>query len=154
MVVPPVVSAVTLYFLLTSISGVTSFFGYDTWLGVAMAHSVMTVPFATVLILVSLSQLDRRIGQRLVHRGRLQHGQVRAQVGLDTRHGVGMGRRHLRLLNQRPGTQAVGQPRPRQARLEAPILAPLVAQGLEVQRLGLLTVHRGTPGGERSRASP
>ncbi|ESY94519.1 MULTISPECIES: ABC transporter permease [unclassified Mesorhizobium] len=61
MVVPPVVSAVTLYFLLTSISGVSSFFGYDTWLGVAMAHSVMTVPFATVLILVSLSQLDRRI---------------------------------------------------------------------------------------------
>ncbi|TIX24794.1 MAG: ABC transporter permease subunit, partial [Mesorhizobium sp.] len=57
MVVPPV----TLYFLLTSVSGLTSFFGYDTWLGVAMAHSVMTVPFATVLILVSLSQLDRRI---------------------------------------------------------------------------------------------
>ncbi len=61
MVVPPVVSAITLYFLLTSISGFSSFFGYDTWLGVAMAHSVMTVPFATVLILVSLSQLDRRI---------------------------------------------------------------------------------------------
>ncbi len=61
MVVPPVVSAITLYFLLTSVSGVSSFFGYDTWLGVAMAHSVMTVPFATVLILVSLSQLDRRI---------------------------------------------------------------------------------------------
>src|SRR5207244_1555786 len=61
MVVPPVVSAVTLYFLLTSVSGISSFFGYDTWLGVAMAHSVMTVPFATVLVLVSLSQLDRRI---------------------------------------------------------------------------------------------
>ncbi|TIL50615.1 MAG: ABC transporter permease, partial [Mesorhizobium sp.] len=30
MVVPPVVSAITLYFLLTSISGVSSFFGYDT----------------------------------------------------------------------------------------------------------------------------
>jgi putative spermidine/putrescine transport system permease protein len=61
MVVPPVVSAITLYFLLTSISRFSSFFGYDTWLGVAMAHAVMTVPFATVLILVSLSQLDRRI---------------------------------------------------------------------------------------------
>lgn len=61
MVVPPVVSAITLYFLLTSISGFSSLFGYDTWLGVAMAHSVMTVPFATVLMLVSLSQLDRRI---------------------------------------------------------------------------------------------
>ena len=39
MVVPPVVSAITLYFLLTSLSGISSFFGYDTWLGVAMAHS-------------------------------------------------------------------------------------------------------------------
>ncbi|MBL8577656.1 MAG: ABC transporter permease [Mesorhizobium sp.] len=61
MVVPPVVSAITIYFLLTSLSGVVPWFGYDTWLGVAMAHSVMTVPFATVLILVALSQVDRRI---------------------------------------------------------------------------------------------
>ena len=61
MVVPPVVSAITLYFLLTSISGVSAAFGYDAWLGVALAHSVMTTPFATVLILVSLSQVDRRI---------------------------------------------------------------------------------------------
>lgn len=61
MVVPPVVSAITLYFLLTSLSSAGSLFGYDTWLGVAMAHSVMTVPFATVLILVALSQVDRRI---------------------------------------------------------------------------------------------
>jgi putative spermidine/putrescine transport system permease protein len=61
MVVPPVVSAITLYFLLTSISSVNSFFGYDSWAGVAMAHSVMTAPFALVLILVSLSQVDRRI---------------------------------------------------------------------------------------------
>lgn len=61
MVVPPVVSAITLYFLLTSLSGVIPWFGYDTWLGVAMAHSIMTVPFATVLILVALSQVDRRI---------------------------------------------------------------------------------------------
>ena len=50
MVVPPVVSAITLYFLLTSISGFIPWFGYDTWLG-----------FATVLILVALSQVDRRI---------------------------------------------------------------------------------------------
>jgi putative spermidine/putrescine transport system permease protein len=61
MVVPPVVSAITIYFLLTSISGFIPWFGYDTWLGVAMAHSIMTVPFATVLILVALSQVDRRI---------------------------------------------------------------------------------------------
>jgi putative spermidine/putrescine transport system permease protein len=61
MVVPPVVSAITLYFLLTWLSGLNSFVGYDTWLGVALAHVVMTVPFATVLVLVALSQVDRRI---------------------------------------------------------------------------------------------
>ena len=61
MVVPPVVSAITLYFLLTWLSGFNAIFAYDTWLGVAMAHSVMTVPFASVMILVALSQVDRRI---------------------------------------------------------------------------------------------
>lgn len=61
MIVPPVVSAVTLYFLLTSLSGLTGIVGYDTWLGVTLAHVVMTVPFAVVLILVSLAQFDRRI---------------------------------------------------------------------------------------------
>jgi putative spermidine/putrescine transport system permease protein len=35
--------------------------GYDTWLGVALAHVVMIAPFAVVLILVALSQVDRRI---------------------------------------------------------------------------------------------
>ena len=35
--------------------------GYDSWLGVTLAHVVMTVPFAVVLILVALSQVDRRI---------------------------------------------------------------------------------------------
>lgn len=61
MVVPPVVSALTLYFLLTALSRAGSFIGYDTWTGVALAHSVMAVPFAVVLLLVSLSQVDRRI---------------------------------------------------------------------------------------------
>ncbi|MCX7304110.1 MAG: ABC transporter permease [Hyphomicrobiales bacterium] len=61
MVVPPVVSAITLYFLLTFLSGVNGVVGYDTWLGVALAHAVMTTPFAVVLILVALSQVDRRI---------------------------------------------------------------------------------------------
>lgn len=61
MVVPPVVSAITLYFLLTSLTHAIPLVGYDTWLGVALAHSVMTVPFAVVLILVALSQVDRRI---------------------------------------------------------------------------------------------
>jgi putative spermidine/putrescine transport system permease protein len=61
MVVPPVVSAVTLYFLMTTISQVAGPLGYDTWPGVVLCHVVMIVPFAVVVVLVSLSQLDRRI---------------------------------------------------------------------------------------------
>ncbi|WP_413993235.1 ABC transporter permease [Labrys okinawensis] len=61
MIVPPVVSAMTLYFLLTALSQVSNLVGYDTWLGVALAHVVMIVPFCVVLILVALSQVDRRI---------------------------------------------------------------------------------------------
>lgn len=61
MVVPPVVSAMTLYFLLTALSQANDFVGYDTWAGVALAHVVMIVPFAVVLILVALAQVDRRI---------------------------------------------------------------------------------------------
>ncbi len=61
MVVPPVVSAMTLYFLLTGLSRFGDLVGYDTWLGVTLAHVVMTVPFAVVLILVALAQVDRRI---------------------------------------------------------------------------------------------
>ena len=40
MIVPPVVSAMTLYFLLTSISQVSAAVGYDTWPGVVLAHVV------------------------------------------------------------------------------------------------------------------
>ncbi len=61
MIVPPVVSAMTLYFLLTSLGQFSGLVGYDTWLGVTLAHVVMTVPFAVVLILVALAQVDRRI---------------------------------------------------------------------------------------------
>jgi putative spermidine/putrescine transport system permease protein len=61
MVVPPVVSALTLYFLLTGLSKFNDLVGYDTWLGVALAHVVMITPFAVVLVLVALSQVDRRI---------------------------------------------------------------------------------------------
>ena len=61
LVVPPVVSAMTLYFLMTALSSFNSWVGYDTWLGVALAHAVMTTPFAVVLILVALYQVDRRI---------------------------------------------------------------------------------------------
>jgi len=45
MIVPPVVSAMTLYFLLTALSQLNDVVGYDTWLGVVLAHVVMIVPF-------------------------------------------------------------------------------------------------------------
>jgi putative spermidine/putrescine transport system permease protein len=61
MVVPPVVSAVTLYFLMTWISGIFEPAGYDTWIGVALCHVVMVAPFAVVIVLVALSQIDRRM---------------------------------------------------------------------------------------------
>jgi putative spermidine/putrescine transport system permease protein len=61
MIVPPVVSAMILYFFLTALSQVSDSVGYDTWLGVTLAHIVMIVPCAVVLILVALAQVDRRI---------------------------------------------------------------------------------------------
>ena len=61
MVAPPIVSAMILYFFLTSLSQVSGTIGYDTWFGVTIAHVVMIVPFAVVLILVALAQVDRRI---------------------------------------------------------------------------------------------
>ncbi len=61
MVVPPVISALALYFLLTSLSGVNDWVGYDTWLGVVLAHVVVVAPFAVVLIMAALAQVDRRI---------------------------------------------------------------------------------------------
>ena len=61
MVAPPVVSAITLYFFLIGLSKVNDLVGYDTWIGVAVAHAVMIAPFAVVLITVALSQVDRRI---------------------------------------------------------------------------------------------
>jgi len=60
-IVPPVVSAVTLYFFLTSLSNISGAIGYDTWPGVVLAHVVMITPFAVILIFVALSQVDRRI---------------------------------------------------------------------------------------------
>lgn len=61
MIVPPVVSAMTLYFLLTGMSQVSQAIGFDSVIGVTMAHIVMTVPFAVVMVLVALAQVDRRI---------------------------------------------------------------------------------------------
>jgi putative spermidine/putrescine transport system permease protein len=61
MIAPPIVSAMTLYFFLTSLSEVSGAIGYDTWFGVTIAHVVMITPFAVVMILVVLAQVDRRI---------------------------------------------------------------------------------------------
>ena len=35
--------------------------GFDSVVGVTLAHTVMTVPFAVVMVLVALAQVDRRI---------------------------------------------------------------------------------------------
>jgi len=61
MVAPPVVSALTLYFFLISLTKINSIVAYDTWAGVALAHAVMVAPFAVVLLSVALAQVDRRI---------------------------------------------------------------------------------------------
>lgn len=61
MVAPPVVSALTLYFFLITLSKFNDFIAYDTWAGLALAHSVMIAPYAVVLITVALTQVDRRI---------------------------------------------------------------------------------------------
>lgn len=61
MVVPPVVSAMVLYFLLTFLSGLQPWIAYDTEPGLVLAHVVMNTPFAVVLFLVALAGVDRRI---------------------------------------------------------------------------------------------
>lgn len=61
MVAPPVVSALTLYFFLNRLGQTNGLVAYDTWLGVVLAHTVMVMPFAVVVIMVSLTQVDRRM---------------------------------------------------------------------------------------------
>jgi len=61
MVAPPVVSALTLYYFLRAITDWNSLVVYDGWLGVAVAHTVMVVPYAVVIVMVALSQVDRKI---------------------------------------------------------------------------------------------
>lgn len=61
MIVPPVVSAVTLYFLLTSLAQFSTAIGYDSWPGVVLAHVVMTVPFAVIMVLVALARVERNL---------------------------------------------------------------------------------------------
>ncbi|APX24669.1 MAG: ABC transporter permease [Rhodobacteraceae bacterium] len=61
MVAPPVVSSLTLYFFLNQLSQWNGLVAYDRLGGVVLAHMVMIVPYAVVVIMVSLSQLDRRM---------------------------------------------------------------------------------------------
>lgn len=61
MVAPPVVSALSLYFFLKDLSDFNTIVGYDTWPGVALAHTVMIVPYAVVVLFVSLMQFDRKV---------------------------------------------------------------------------------------------
>jgi putative spermidine/putrescine transport system permease protein len=61
LVVPPVISALALYFLLTALGQVNDWVAFDTWLGVALAHVVVVAPFAVVLVLSALAQVDRRM---------------------------------------------------------------------------------------------
>lgn len=61
MAVPPVISAMVLYFLGTSMSGTIPWLANDTLGGVMLAHVIMVEPFAVVVVLVALSRIDRRL---------------------------------------------------------------------------------------------
>lgn len=61
MVAPPVVSALTLYFLLAKVGKLLPGIGLDSFGGVVLSHVVMVAPFAVVLTTVALTQVDRRI---------------------------------------------------------------------------------------------
>lgn len=61
MVVPPIISAMVLYFMETRLGAWLPSLGYDTLPGVVIAHVIMTVPYCVVTMMVALAQLDRRI---------------------------------------------------------------------------------------------
>ncbi|WP_025128420.1 ABC transporter permease [Pseudomonas sp. PH1b] len=61
MAIPPVISALVLYFMETNLGRIAPGWGYDTLPGVVIAHVVMVVPYGVVTMLVALSQVDRRI---------------------------------------------------------------------------------------------
>ena len=88
MVAPPVVSALTLYFFLITLSKFNEFVAFDTWAGVALAHSVMIAPYAVVLITVALSQVDRRIDLAARGMGASLGRRVRAIILPNIRFGV------------------------------------------------------------------
>lgn len=61
MVIPPVISAMVLYFMETKLGVWLPSIGYDTLPGVVIAHIVMIVPYCVVTMMVALASLDRRI---------------------------------------------------------------------------------------------
>ena len=61
MAIPPVISALVLYFMETKLGRFAPGMGYDTLTGVVIAHVIMVVPYGVVTMLVALSQIDRRI---------------------------------------------------------------------------------------------
>lgn len=61
MVMPPVVSAIILYFFETNLIDIAPWIGFDSVGGVILAHVVVATPFALVTFMVSLSQIDKRI---------------------------------------------------------------------------------------------
>lgn len=61
MVMPPVVSAIIIYFFETSMVDVIPWIAFDTIGGVVLAHVIVATPFALVTFLVALSRVDRRI---------------------------------------------------------------------------------------------
>lgn len=61
LIMPPVVSAMILYFMETKLSAVSPALGYDTLPGVILAHVILVVPFGVIGMMVALGQLDRRL---------------------------------------------------------------------------------------------
>ncbi|NCE89193.1 ABC transporter permease [Pseudomonas sp. L13] len=61
MIMPPVISAMILYYMETAMSSVHNGFGYDSIFGVTLAHVIMVLPFGVITMMVSLGQLDRRV---------------------------------------------------------------------------------------------
>lgn len=55
MIVPPIVSAVMIYFLEARLGII------DSYAGLVLAHVIMIVPYATVTILIALLHVDRRL---------------------------------------------------------------------------------------------
>lgn len=61
LIVPPVVSAMVLYFMTTRVSRVAPGIGYDSLPGVILSHTLLIVPFGVINMLVAISRIDRRI---------------------------------------------------------------------------------------------